>query len=72
MISSEPLPAPEFHPCPHCGVPGHWPVYEREQLAAGRCPWSGLMLMPTECVDGVTLACGVCDCFGYPPQELTR
>lgn len=49
-------------PCPHCGVVGHWPTYEAEQLAAMRCPWSGLLL---ENDDGIAY-CGVCDCFGYP------
>lgn len=67
------LPAPPPDRCPHCGQPGHWPVYERQELAAGRCPWSGLLMVRTEVVGGThRFMCGVCDCFGYRPQDIGR
>lgn len=47
------------------------PERERRELAAGRCPWSGLVLSRTEIGGGAhRFMCGVCDCFGYRPEEL--
>jgi hypothetical protein len=45
---------------------------EREALGKGHCPASGLPLSPpfTDAWGRTTRACGVCDCFGYAPEEV--
>lgn len=51
----------------------HWDAYETAELAAGRCPHSGLALVDTELFDkSRALMCGVCDCFGYPLTDSAR
>lgn len=49
-----------------------WEAHERQQLAKGLCPASGLMLTRRgEPGDG-GLYCSVCDCFGYLPEEVGK
>lgn len=47
-----------------------WLQHEAAQLAAGRCPASGLVLhMEGEGPQG-SASCDMCDCFGYNPDEV--
>lgn len=41
-------------------------AWEVKQVAAGKCPWSGLLLYSRE--DG-RRSCHICDCPGYAPAE---
>ena len=53
-----------------------WDAFERQRLAEGECPYVGLRLVrrhafdgpPAE--DGKVFACGMCDCFGFNPEEV--
>lgn len=53
-----------------------WDAFERAELAARRCPYSGGALVRRQHDDGppdptgAIVSCGVCDCFGYKPEEV--
>lgn len=43
----------------------------QEYLSRGRCPANGLRLRLEQWPHhGPTMACSVCDCFGYNPDEV--
>lgn len=46
---------------------------ETKYLGQRRCPWSGMPLDQLYTPDAFgrnTLACLVCDCFGYDPDDI--
>lgn len=47
---------------------------ERAALARGVCPFTSerLTVWGNVRVPAGTLSCGVCDCFGYGPEEVGR
>lgn len=53
-----------------------WEAFEQQQLAVGRCPGSGGALLRRSSFDGprnpagTVMACAMCDCFGYKPEEV--
>lgn len=45
-------------------------AWEAKQLAAGRCPWSGLTLGPGQNED--VHHCSICDCGGIPAEKVGK
>lgn len=47
-----------------------WQAHVTDSLRKRRCPHSGLDLADRRYLDGwPVLACSVCDCFGYHPDD---
>lgn len=47
-----------------------WRLHEAEQLAKGRCPYSGEVLHRYGEAGPHAASCDMCDCFGYDPKKV--
>ncbi|QZT61272.1 hypothetical protein [Mycolicibacterium austroafricanum] len=47
-----------------------WRAQEAASLKKRQCPVGGGRLYPVEFIYGTFMACGICDCFGYRPDEV--
>lgn len=46
-----------------------WNAWRNNELAAGRCPYSGEELSRNGEAGPDSMSCGVCDCFGFDPSD---